>query len=230
MHTPIMPKHHGDLTGRRFEKLVVQSCVTPTGHRRWLCRCDCGAQKAVDQYGLISGKTVDCGCGERARRSSANRTHGATLNGKKTPTYESWRAMKMRCDMPTNVAYHRYGGRGIKICERWRDFANFVADMGERPEGATLDRIDFDGHYEPGNCQWATMAEQGNNKSCNYVFQTPDGPMTTTELADRFGIRRQNVTRWARWGWTGAEMYARASKGPLPKGSHGPSRAIRQPD
>lgn len=222
-----MPKHHGDLTGRRFGKLVVLSCTQSTGQRRWLCRCDCGGEQDARQYGLLTGRVIDCGCGEFSRRSKP-RSHGATMNGKKTPTYETWRGMKMRCDMPNNVAYHRYGGRGIKICDRWRDYGNFLADMGERPEGMTLDRVDADGDYCPENCRWADKADQSRNRTTTRVFQTPEGPMTTTDLQARFGVSAKNVGRWARWGWTDQEVYARAAIGPVSRGRHASSRVNHQ--
>lgn len=224
-----MPKRHGDLTGRRFEKLAVLSCTVRHGRRRWLCRCDCGTEKDLAQSSLINGKAIDCGCGESERRSLAYRSHGATLNGKKTPTYETWRGMKMRCDMPNNVAYHRYGGRGIQICERWRDYGNFLADMGERPKGMTLDRIDTDGNYEPGNCRWADKHEQSQNRETTRVFQTPEGAMTSADLETRFGVKAKNVGRWARWGWTDAEIYTRAKIGPLARGQRVSSPGSRQP-
>lgn len=92
------------------------------------------------------------------------RTHGHSSRGARTPTYYSWRAMRARCKYACVRDYRLYGGRGIRVCERWEDFVNFLADMGERPEGATLDRIDGDSNYEPSNCRWATPLEQRHNR------------------------------------------------------------------
>lgn len=97
------------------------------------------------------------------RHLKGNYRHGHGRNGNKTPTYRSWNAMLCRCTHPTNKMYHAYGGRGITVCERWMTFANFLADMGERPAGLTLDRINNDGNYEPDNCKWATRSEQNSN-------------------------------------------------------------------
>lgn len=131
----------------------------PGARPRYLrCRCICGAEKDVRRDHLRNGASTSCGCAYPPR----NTQHG--MNG--TPTYRSWAAMKQRCsDDPTRHHYPYYAARGITVCERWRNsFENFLADMGERPEGMTLDRIDVNGHYQPGNCRWADMKTQRANR------------------------------------------------------------------
>ena len=150
-----------DLTGKRFGRLFVLSyshTVKP-GYAYWLCRCDCGTLRSVVACNLSRGITKSCGC---LRASPLS--HGHTSGGRHTPTYRSWYAMIQRCTNPRNHKYRDYGGRGISVCKRWRSFENFLADMGERPAGLTLDRRDNDGSYEPGNCRWATSHEQARNK------------------------------------------------------------------
>lgn len=147
--------------GERVGRLVV---VEPRLHAesRLRCLCDCGNQCSVPYS--TWGRTRSCGCIVKETRkntpSPGSRTHG--MCG--TPEYRTWRTMLDRTTNPAATNYQYYGGRGITVCERWREFAAFYADMGVRPAGHTLDRRDPDGNYEPGNCRWATYAEQARNR------------------------------------------------------------------
>jgi hypothetical protein len=140
-----------------------------TRHTHWLCHCKCGRTKSFRMDVLRNGSAIDCGCGLHERLSLACTEHGYTRNGKKNgnSTYVSWKCMKQRCDDPNKRNYRHYGGAGVKVCDRWRDFSKFVEDMGERPEGKTIDRIDPYGDYEPNNCRWADWHTQNTNKRIN---------------------------------------------------------------
>lgn len=157
------------LTGRRFGRLVVVGRATNDCRRntRWVCECDCGGAVVVLALNLRSGHTRSCGCLSRELAASRkpNLRHGHSSRGVLSRTYISWQSMVQRTQCPGATGYKNYGGRGIAVCDRWKDsFENFLADMGERPEGTSIDRIDVDGNYEPGNCRWATPKQQQSNR------------------------------------------------------------------
>lgn len=148
-----------EIVGKRFGLLVVLKRVSAVGAREvmYLCQCDCGKTHISARTFLRRGDTKSCGCARWKAK------HGHNRMGGRSATYQTWHGMLQRCTNPNVSRYRRYGGRGIAVCDRWRIFGNFLEDMGERPHGKTLDRIDNDGNYEPMNCRWATPKEQSAN-------------------------------------------------------------------
>lgn len=163
-----------DLVGKRFGKWIVLEFVS-TGPL-WRCRCDCGVEKVVRGKNLLSGRSQSCGClvveSTRARLT----VHGHAKSTGKHPVYIVWCRMKGRCSNPKVAAFPWYGGRGIKVCDRWvNSFQAFLSDMGDRPSPAhSIDRIDSDGDYEPTNCQWSTRDVQLQNRRTDHKDKPTD--------------------------------------------------------
>jgi hypothetical protein len=153
-----------DMAGLRFGRLTVLHRAGDGLPVRWLSRCDCGIEKVVAGSKLRSGNTQSCGCLQQEMRILRNTRHGLS----RTRTHNIWLAMRRRCSRPDQPNYKWYGGRGIRVCDRWQSFANFLADMGECPEGYELDRINGDGNYEPGNCRWVTHKQNCAKGRRNY--------------------------------------------------------------
>lgn len=192
------------LVGQTFGRLVViERYGSRQGRVNWLCRCDCGKLHDAVSHALTSGHTKSCGCWKDERNRATPIVHGHSLRGTgKSPTYCSWQAMLLRCNNPVSKQYKDYGGRGITICDRWLKFENFLTDMGVRPDDRTLDRINVDGNYEPGNCQWATRTEQARNTRTNKFVNYKGKRMTQAEFGGLVGLTQATVSYRLRKGWT----------------------------
>ncbi len=174
-----MHQRFTDLTEKRFGRWTVisESGRTPQGKTQWLCRCDCGNQAVVRRNNLTNGGSLSCGCLRREHGAKlgkqfgeVNTVHGYARRGTLISIYNTWAHMRQRCYNPRDKAYRYYGGRGIIVCDRWSKFENFLSDMGPKPEGLTIDRIDTEGHYTPSNCRWATRQQQSANRNYNRIY------------------------------------------------------------
>jgi hypothetical protein len=185
------PKPLVDYTGITFNRLTGERYMGVRGHARvWLWRCECGGG-VIQQPNLVkSGHTRSCGCLTREFTASINLSHGMT----RTPTYWGWVHMRQRCENETNGDWYLYGARGIRVCERWASFENFLADMGPKPHGKSIDRWpNQDGDYEPGNCRWATPRQQGGNTRRNVMIDFEGEAMCLAEACRRAKVNYQSI-------------------------------------
>lgn len=195
------------LVGQRFERWTVLSRVERTKNRatRYLCRCDCGTERLVFASNLQRGLTKSCGCLNLEVLSVRSTTHGQSRTGKRTKAYSTWTSMKTRCSNPNNRDYPNYGGRGIRVCPQWESsFEAFLSDIGEPPGPEySLDRIDPEGNYEPGNVRWANSKEQRYNQRVPVKTITFEGMTKTVgEWAEYLGIKRVTLAYRLRNGWS----------------------------
>jgi hypothetical protein len=187
-----------------FGSWVVIGEAAPRNRARYVrCRCRCGTERDVRLASLQSSATSSCGCESNARASVAMSARMLTHGKSASPTYRNWAAMRARCENPKHRNYHRYGGRGIRVCERWAgDFAAFFSDMGERPTiEHTIDRIDNDGNYEPSNCRWATRKEQSSNTSAVTILTLGEISLPVAEWARRYGVPGNTLRYRLSVGW-----------------------------
>lgn len=177
-----------DITGVKFNRLTA---VEYKGRSKWLFLCECGKEIITNGSDVRNGKSKSCGCLAKEILTKRNITHGMT----DTVTFKIWRGMRQRCENPNNHAYTNYGGRGIKVCERWAKFENFLADMGERPGGMSIDRIDVSGDYEPSNCRWATRAEQARNTTRNRYVEIDGENLTITDWEVKMKLNKSVICK-----------------------------------
>lgn len=188
-----------NLLNKRFGRLVVLefSGFTPDRRALWLCQCDCG-QKKIMVGSHLAGGTRSCGCISRERGREMLTTH----SGSRTREYKIWRGILGRCENPEMPDYARYGGRGIRVCDRWHKFENFISDMGLSPPKHTIERQNVNGNYEPGNCRWATRKEQANNRRNSRMLTVGDITLTLAQWSDRTGLSWETLKHRMKIGWS----------------------------
>lgn len=202
-----------DLVGRQFGRLTILRWEEDPVRDKliWVCVCECGRPMNVTTYALTSGNTKSCGCLRRDNRVALNEERRRSAAGHRArPEYAVWQSMKARCLNKNRKEYPRYGGRGITVCDQWRDsFQAFFDDMGARPSAEySIERLDNDGPYAPHNCVWATIIEQANNRSNNAVVTVDGQEKSITQWAREAGMTPQGVRWRLQNGWKPEEAIA----------------------
>jgi hypothetical protein len=190
-----------DISGTVFGRLTVLSRSTEShkhGQAHWVCRCSCGTKTTVAGDMLRRGRSKSCGCLRAEMSADRARTHGLSA----TTEHKSWRHMLGRCRNKSDRGWPNYGGRGITVCDRWDSFENFMADMGPKPSPAhSIDRIDNDKGYEPGNCRWATSVEQNNNRRSSKVIEHNGIRRSLAQWAEAIGVQAGTIAWRLKSGW-----------------------------
>lgn len=203
--------------GGRFGRLhILSDAPRVRGKRKVLCRCDCGTEKIIDAGSIRNGDVRSCGCLSREQVSVRSITHGHAVGGVLPSEYVIWANMRYRCSNPKNKSFPRYGGRGIRVCERWdQSFAHFLEDMGRRPSPShSIERINNGGHYEPENCRWATPVQQANNKRGNHVITIGERSQTIAQWAREIGIKPSIIRGRIYEGWSEEDAVMRPKTDP----------------
>ena len=203
-----------DLVGVRFGLLQVvrKAQAQPV---LWLCVCDCGSNSVVSTGRLRSGNTKSCGCKKRSVLGKSTTVHG--LHG--TRTYRIWKAMHTRCKNPNSAQFKDYGGRGISVCPQWDRFTTFLADMGLAPPDGSIDRVDNNGNYEPGNCRWATRTEQNRNARSNIRVAFEGVSYVAAELARKHGVSKSVAYSRMKRGWSTVDACTKPPR-PIKRGTY----------
>lgn len=193
-----------DITGKTFNRLTVIEYVGKRGKYRqsyWIAKCECGTVKEYNSGAMVYGSVKSCGCLKREKTIARNTKHGLRHH----PLYPTWNNMMNRCSSPNCAEWHNYGGRGITVCERWKSFENFAADMGPKPSAAhSIERREVDGNYNPDNCFWGTLAQQANNKRSNRRISFDGQDLTVSEWAKKLGVSHEMIRGRLRRGHIGA--------------------------
>lgn len=206
-----------DRTGHRYGRLTVVRRAENSKHRhtRWECLCDCGTTTVVDSPSLATGNSTSCGCLFTEQLLERNTKHGRAGSPSEGSTYSVWMSMRGRCNNHRHVSYPYYGGRGIKVCPRWDCFEAFLEDMGERPEGMSIERLDVNGDYCPENCVWIPLIEQNKNTRRNVQVTYKGRAMIALDFAREIGRKPGLVYRWLKQGLTPEQIAAKPK--PRPK-------------
>jgi len=197
-----MPRKLIDIQYQKFGKLIVLK-RSEVSTKKWLCRCQCGTEKEFYSKNLRSGDSTSCGCEKKKKLTERNLTHGQSKTGKVSAEYQIWSQIKQRCNNPSNKFYCNYGNRGITFCSEWESsFEQFYKDMGPQPfKGASIDRINNDGNYEPSNCRWASYTVQARNTRSNTLNSNLVKEVktlykqgwTTKEISEKFEVPRSTL-------------------------------------
>lgn len=192
-HSTLPGRRIKDIRGHRFGRLVAKRFlyIAPGCHAIWLCQCDCGKEKAVRGNKLQQGRTKSCGC----RWHWRHRKYGSKV-------YRAWDGMIQRCENPKHQNYKQYGARGIRVCKEWHDFQAFYDDMGDVPEGRSLERVDNNGNYEKSNCRWATRFEQCRNRRTNHWLTFQGRTQCVTDWAKELSIAPHTLLSRFQRGWS----------------------------